>query len=206
MEVTAEDLLQAASAGRRALEPCADEDWTIQAGDLAWDVRTTLTHTADAVGWYAAHLAAQSPGRLRFDFRVHDDASNAELLDVLDAAAATLAQVARAAPQGARGYHSAGIADGCGFLAMACDEVVVHSWDAALGFGVELVPPADLSERVLRRLFPWAPRDEPAWQALLWVNGRVDLASQPERPGPDWEWHCAPLDQWDGTIPPRQER
>ncbi len=84
--------------------------------------------------------------------------------------------------------------------------MLVHCWDAARGLGVEFVPPTDLAERVLRRLFPWAPRHEPAWEALLWANGRVDLAGGPERPGPDWEWHCAPLDEWDGTIPQRQAR
>ncbi|MGH9139232.1 MAG: maleylpyruvate isomerase N-terminal domain-containing protein [Acidimicrobiales bacterium] len=204
-ELTPDDLLDAARAGRRALEPFADDDWTVPAGDLAWDVRQTVTHTADAVGWYAAHLAARSPGRLRFDFRAHDDASNTELLDVLDAAAATLAQVTRAAPPSARGYHPAGLADGCGFLAMACDEILVHCWDAARGLGVEFVPPADLAERVVRRLFPWAPSGQSSWPALLWANRRVDLPSQPHRPGPDWEWHCAPLDEWDGTIPQRQE-
>jgi hypothetical protein len=203
-DVTPDDLIDATSCARGALEPFADGDWTIQAGDLAWDVRTTLTHTADAVGWYAVHLAVQSPGRLRFDFRAHDDASNAELLDVLDAAAATLAQVARAVPRGARGYHTAGIADRCGFLAMGCAEIMVHCWDAVHGFGVDFVPPGDLAERVLRRLFPWAPRGEPAWHALLWANGRVDLPSRPDQPGPAWEWHCAPLDEWDGTIPHRR--
>lgn len=84
-----EDLLEAASACRRALEPFTDRGWAVQAGDLAWDVRTTMTHTADAVGWYAAHLALGSASRLRFDFRAHPDAYNTDVLDVLDAAAAT---------------------------------------------------------------------------------------------------------------------
>jgi hypothetical protein len=137
VDVTTDDLMEAATAARTALQPVTHRDWTIPAGDLAWDVRTTLAHVADALGWYAAHLAAQSPGRLRFDFRVHDDASNDELLDVLGAAAVTLAQVARAAPQGARGHHPAGMADGCWFLAMGCDEILVHCWDATGGFGVE---------------------------------------------------------------------
>jgi hypothetical protein len=47
----------------------------------------------DAVGWYAAHLALRSPRRLRFDLLAHRDASNAELLKVLEAAAATLGLV-----------------------------------------------------------------------------------------------------------------
>jgi hypothetical protein len=205
VEVAPDDLLDAASAGRGALEPFIDDDWSVPAGDLEWDVRTTVTHASDAVGWYAAHLAAASPRRLRFDFRIHDGASNRELLDVLEAAAATLAQVAKSAPPGVRGFHTAGMADACGFLAMGSDEILVHCWDAARGFGVDFAAPADLAERVLRRLFPWAPRDASPWHALLWANGRVDLPSEP-RPGPDWTWHCAPLDEWDGTIPLGDEK
>lgn len=72
--MTPDHLLEAAAAGRRALEPLTDEDWATQAGSLAWDVRTTLKHAADAVGGYEAHLAAQSRYRLRFDFRARDDA------------------------------------------------------------------------------------------------------------------------------------
>jgi len=201
MDVEPGQLLEAAAACRRVLEPFAGQDWAVQAGELTWDVRKTVTHMSDAVGWYAAHLALQSPQRLRFDFLAHRDATNAELLDVLDAAAATLAQVARAAPPGARAFHTAGMADTCGFLAMGCDEILVHGWDAVRGLGGEFAAPADLAEPVLRRLFPWAPTDASPWHALLWANGRADLPGQPERPGPDWIWHCAPLDEWDGTVP-----
>jgi hypothetical protein len=204
--MTPDDVLEAASVGRGALEPFADEDWSIQAGDLGWDVRTAVTHASDAVAWYAAHLALPSPRRLRLDFQAHEMASNREVLDVLEAAAATLALVAKASPPGVRAYHNAGMADASGFLAMGCDEILVHCWDALRGFGVDFAAPAALVERVLWRLFPWAPRGASPWQALLWTNGRVDLPSQPQRPGPDWAWHCAPLGEWDGTIPHRLER
>jgi hypothetical protein len=203
--VTPDHLLAAASDCRRALEPFIDHDWAIQAGDLAWDVRTTVTHASDAVGWYAAHLALACPRRLRVDFRAHDNASNAELLDVLEAAAATLAHVASAAPSGVRAYHSAGMADASGFLAMGCDEILVHGWDALRAFETEFAVPAGLAEPVLRRLFPWAPHGGPPWDALLWANGRVDLPGDLRRPDADWMWHCAPLDEWDGSIPRREE-
>lgn len=200
MELTADDILEAAAASHQALEPFVARDWSVQAGDLDWDVRRTVAHVCDAAEWYAAHLALQSPRRLRFDLRPHPDASNADLLDVLDAAAATLAAVARAAPPGARAYHNHGMADMTGFLAMGCDEILVHGWDAVRGFGADFTPPAELAERVLRRLFPWAPTNESPWLALLWANGRADLPSR-VRTGPDWSWHCAPLDEWDGTVP-----
>jgi hypothetical protein len=78
MEVTPNDLLDAAAVSREALEPFIARDWSVQAGDLTWDVRRTVAHICDALGWYAAHLAMQSPRRLRFDFRAHADASNAQ--------------------------------------------------------------------------------------------------------------------------------
>jgi hypothetical protein len=203
MEVTPDDLLEAVSTSKQALEPFVARDWSVRAGDLDWDVRRTLTHVCDAVGWYAAHLALRIPRRLRLDFLAHRDASNAELLDVLDAAAATLAGVARTAPTLARAFHTAGMADTSGFLAMGCDEILVHGWDAVRGLGDEVAPHAELAERVLRRLFPWAPTTTSPWQTLLWANGRADLPGQ-EPQGPDWLWHCAPLHEWDGTVPRQQ--
>lgn len=195
-----EEVLDAASVARAALRDRAGSDWSVTAGDLDWDVRTTMAHVCDAVCWYAAHLASRRPRRLRFDFAPHLDASNAQLLDVLDAAAATLAGVVDAAPPGARGYHTAGMADASGFVAMACDEILVHTWDCMRGLGGDFDPPPELAERTLRRLFPWAPPSNSPWSTLLWANGRVDLPGT-RRPSPDWVWHCAPLDEWDGTVP-----
>jgi hypothetical protein len=70
------------------------------------------------------------------------------------------------------------MADTTGFIAMGCDEILAHGWDAVHGFGGDLTPPAELAERVLRRLFPWAPTNESPWLALLWANGRADLPSR----------------------------
>jgi hypothetical protein len=198
--MTPEDLLEAAAASRRALAPFIAADWSVQAGDLAWDVRTTVAHLCDGLGWYAAHLAMQSSRRLQFDFRPHPEASSDQLLDVMTAAAATLAAVVRTAPRGARACHNHGMADTSGFLGMGCDETLIHGWDAVRGLGEEFSPPAELAERVLCRLFPWAPINESPWATLLWANGRTDLPGK-ERLGPDWAWHCAPLDEWDGTVP-----
>jgi len=200
MDMQPVGLRQAAAVCRAALEAFVGDDWSVPAGELTWDVRATVIHVGDALGWYAAHLALASPRRLPVDFRAHDTASNAELLDVLEAGAAMLAQVAPATAPGVRAYHSAGMADAGGFLAMGCDEILVHCWDAVRGLGGEFAPPAELAEPVLRRLFPWAPDDTSPWQALLWANGRVDLPGRP-RPAAEWAWHCAPLDEWDGTVP-----
>lgn len=122
------------------------------------------------------------PASLRF--RAHDDASNRDVLDVLVAAAATLAQVASAAPASARGYHMGGHGGSERLLAMACDEVLVHSWDAR-GFGVEFVPPETLAGRVVRG-FPWAPKGGSHWQTLPWAKGRVMLPTQQS----ELAWRC----------------
>ncbi|MGH3717063.1 MAG: hypothetical protein ACRDT4_26920 [Micromonosporaceae bacterium] len=194
------DVIEAVAACRRTLRPLAGLDWSVRAGELEWSVWRTVSHISDAVGCYAGYLAVRSPHRLRFDVRTHDGATNGELLDVLDTAAALLTQVAAAAEPDARAYHGAGMADPDGFLAMGCDETLVHCWDAARGLGAEFDAPPALAERTVRRLFPWAPTGVPPWPALLWANGRLDLPGRP-RPATDWVWHCAPLREWDGTVP-----
>lgn len=69
-----EHLGEAAYACRGALDPFVENDWSAtQAGSLTWDIRQTVTHVCDAVGWYAAHLALRCPRRLRFDFLTHHD-------------------------------------------------------------------------------------------------------------------------------------
>jgi hypothetical protein len=118
---------------------------------------------------------------------------------MMETAAAILVDVVRAAPPGARGWHDAGMADASGFIAMGCEEILVHADDIAQGLGVSLRPPIDLAARVRSRLFPWAPADVDPWDALRWAAGRTALPGYP-RLGPDWGWHCAPLAEWGGTI------
>jgi hypothetical protein len=118
----------------------------------------------------------------------------------MNAFARILADVAAAAPAEARAFHQAGMADRSGFLAMACDELLIHTDDILRSSGRSFDPPPDLVARVLARLFPWAPTGINPWIALRWANGREELPPPQGRLGPDWTWHCAPLNQWDGTI------
>ena len=197
-----DDLRAAAALCREALTPALGDDWSVPAGDLTWDCRRTLDHVVDALAFYAAHLATRATARLP-DVRDGDPArSPAELLVAVEAAAAVLAEVARAAPAEARGFHPAGMADAEGFLAMGCEEVLVHTADVAQGLGRPFRPPDDLSARVVARLFPWAPPDAAPWDAFRWATGRIALPDLP-RLDPDWYWHCAPLAEWDGTIKKR---
>lgn len=195
----ADDLTSAAEASRAALEPHLDADWSVPAGDLRWDCRRTVDHVADALLLYAVHLATRATARLRPLRDGDPEADREAALAAVTDAAAVLTQVVASASRGARAFHPAGMADRSGFIAMGCDEILVHTADVATGLGVAFDPPDHLPERVLRRLFPWAPDDVDPWDGLLWANGRTELPGH-GRLGPDWYWHPAPLDEWDGTV------
>jgi len=198
--LTPDDLIAVAADARAALEPALSADWSAPAGDLTWSRRRTLDHMVDTTLHYAAHVATRATGRLPF-VRDGDPARSVpELLSGLTTSAAILAEVCRAAPPDARGFHPAGMADASGFLAMGCQEILVHTHDITLGLGLPFTPvdPA-LTRRVVARIFPWAPPDGDPWDALRWAAGRVALRDRP-RLGPDWWWHCAPLSEWDGTV------
>jgi hypothetical protein len=117
-----------------------------------------LFHTAASVTYYAGHLASQTPAWLPMILDVTTDATNAQVLRLLPAAARMLAIVATASPTSARAYHEGGMADASGFVAMAIDEVIVHLADAANGLGLSYDPPEQLARKVVDRLFPWADR------------------------------------------------
>lgn len=197
-ELTSEDLRRAVAAAAETLAPHVEADWSMIAGDLEWTCRNTLDHSIDVLLWYAGNLAMLATERRQ---HVRDGDSNGSidrLLNALVSAGHILARVAEATPPGGRGYHGAGMADVTGFLAMACDEVLVHVHDISSGFGLEFHPPDDISERLVPRLFPWAPSNGDPWTRLLWCNGRRALPEH-GRLGPEWGWWCAPLEEWDGT-------
>jgi len=194
-----DDLLTAATVSRAALEPALDRDWSVRAGDLEWSCRRTLDHTLGALILYASMLATRSPELRPRPHVGTGDEPIAVALAMVETAAAILGEVARAAPPEARAFHWNGMADASGFVAMGCEEILVHSSDIAQGFGLTFRPPTDLVGRVCARLFPWAPTDVDPWDALRWAAGRTALPAYP-RLGSDWGWHCAPLAEWDGTI------
>jgi hypothetical protein len=137
------DLRWAARACAEALAPALDRDWRVRAGDLDWDAYTTLDHVVGALGYYAVNLAMRATVEVPFVTRsLTDELISADprvpasrLMTALEAMAAVLADVARAAPSQARGYHPDGLADVEGFIAIGCDEILVHADDIARGFG-----------------------------------------------------------------------
>src|ERR1022692_680181 len=186
-----------------ALTPAAAEPerWDDVAGQLTWSCRDTIAHVVSCCSWYAALLARRAGGDVEVA-EMDGQAPPPILLDAAASSAAVLAAAVRAAAPSDRAWHSFGIGDRSGFAAMGCDEILVHGGDIAAGLGLDYAPPPDLCLRVLRRLFPWAPAAQvqaSPWQALLWANGRTRLGTTP--PQQKWRWHCAPLNEGDGTVP-----
>jgi hypothetical protein len=200
--VTPDDLVEAAVASYETLEEARDGDWSRRAGSLEWTCRRTLDHVPDTLLLYAAHLASRTARPLPFLRNGDPEAPVRHLLRSVQSAAAILADVARAAAPVDRAYHPAGMADPSGFVAMGCDEILVHTHDIADGLELPFAAPRELCTSVLGRLFPWAPTDlsdvEP-WSVLLWANGRGQLPGHPQL-DPDWYWYCAPVEEWDGTV------
>lgn len=193
-----DDLRRSVETVAETLKPHVDADWSVTAGDLEWTCRRALDHTIDVLLWYAGNLAMLATKR-RGHVRDGDaNGSTARLLVALVSSGHILARVAEATPRGARGYHGSGMADAAGFLAMGCDETLVHGNDICSGLGLELRPPGEICVRVVSRLFPWAPEHDDPWGRLLWCNGRLALPDH-DRLGPEWGWWCAPLDEWNGT-------
>lgn len=201
--VNGDDIRAAGETCREFLAPHAGRDWSVPVPGLDFTVASVVAHAAAGPLWYTVDLWGGPGDDAAFDLQVKDGAAASALLVSLRSAALACAASVDAAPAGIRGFHPAGAADPPGFAAMACDELLVHTADAARGLGLCFTAGRDLSERILRRLFPWhQPGDDP-WQTLLWANGRIDLPGQPSQNG--WRWHCAPLSDWDGKPRPLRE-
>lgn len=195
------DLLTATESCRTTLAPAVQRNWSARAGELDWDCRRTLDHVSDALLFYAVHLATRAAER-RTPVRNGDPvAAVPELLDAVESTATILSRLTAEASPETRAFHPAGVADADGFRAMGCQEILTHTGDIADGLNLPFAPPDDLCDRILHRIFPWAP-DAVAlpdrWSALRWACGRASLPDRP-RLAADWWWHCAPLAEWDGT-------
>jgi uncharacterized protein (TIGR03083 family) len=197
--VRSDDVREAAEVCTCALSHTLVRDWGAPADGLDMSVAAVVAHTGQNLLRYATDLVGGPADLGTVEVRITPDASPAALVATVRAAAEVLAAVLEATPEDTRGFHPDGSPDPSGFAAMACDELLVHTDDAARGLGVAFVPDPHLAARVLRRLFPWAPRRELAWPALRWANGRTALGDRPFLES--WRWHCAPLVEWDGTGP-----
>ena len=198
--ISPDDLERAGDLVFDELSSGAAANWDdVVAGSLQWTVRETVVHMASSCAFYSAHLASAAKTEIPVTLASVGDPPNLLLLGTLTVTPRVLAAVARSTPPETRGYHWTGLADASGFLAMGCDEILIHAHDVACGLRLPFSIPDDLASKILARLYPWAPLGVAPSDALLWVNGRRKLPGQSRE---DWQrWHCAPLEEWDGRIP-----
>ncbi len=176
-------------------------DWSAKAGDLDWSCQRTLDHIVDTMLFLAGHAATRSDRRRPAVRNGDSRASVPALLESLETSVMILDAVCAGMGPEERGFHPAGRPDADGFRAQGCSEILQHTHDIGQGLGFTVRPPDDLCDRVVRRLFPWAPAGAACpnrWRALLWACGRIALPDRP-RLAPDWWTHPAPLHEWDGT-------
>ncbi|WP_115944693.1 maleylpyruvate isomerase N-terminal domain-containing protein [Amycolatopsis thermalba] len=192
-------LLTTAETCTEFLSGQLERDWSVPVPEMDLTVAGVVAHISDCLHWYAYDLTAGPVELSTMESHVRAGSPPAELLVTLGTTAKVLAAVVATSGPEARGFHPWGIADPAGFAAMACDELLVHTHDAARRLGVEFAAPARLAAAALYRLFPWTPMDTDPWPTLLWANGRTSLPGHPRLS--KWRWHCAPLSEWDGSAP-----
>jgi len=175
------NLWQSARSATTFLTSAVKRDWDRPIPEMTWSVRQVVAHICEVLLWYAADLSAGSHELNTMDLKVRSSDAPEQLIRTISAFSSVLGHVVDGVDPGQRGWHPDGLADGAGFAAMGCDELLVHTWDAARGLGVEYEPSAVLSQAVLRRLFPWAPTDTDPWDTLLWANGRRELPDRPRQ-------------------------
>jgi hypothetical protein len=176
----------AAAAVTAALQPGIEADWSVRAGDLEWSVDRTIAHMTGATGKYALYLSSRSTRYIAARVWPEADATRPERLEAIEGCAAALAGVAAAAPKDAFGYHVTGMRNAEQFLAMACWELLLHTYDVTRGLGLPYEPPEDLCRLVIEHYYPDRDEQRPWWPALVWLSGRPHPAAagwgQPPKP------------------------
>jgi hypothetical protein len=92
------------------------------------------------------------------------DATRQERLEAIEGCTAALAGVAATAPPDAFGFHVSGMRNAQQFLAMACEELLVHTYDVTCGLELPYEPPENLCRLVIEHCYPGqATGKRPAW-------------------------------------------
>lgn len=172
MTVRPESVDAAAAVVVAALRPGADADWSVKAGSLDWSVERTISHMTGAPAKYALYLSSRSTRYIAVSMMPSQDATRQERLAAIEGCAAALAGVAGAAPESACGFHVTGMRNAQQFVAMACNELLVHAYDVACGLGLPYEPPGELCQLVIEHCYPDQREQRPAWPFLVWLSGR----------------------------------
>ena len=184
MTIPPDSVEAAAAAVVSALEPGIDADWSVKAGDLEWSVDRTIAHMTGAPGKYAFYLSCRSTRYIAVRVWPEADATRRERLQAIEGCAAALAGVAATAPEDAFGFHVTGMRNAEQFLAMACNELLVHTYDVTCGLGLPYEPPDELCRLVIEHCYPGREGQRPAWPDLLWLSGRRHRAATGWGPPP----------------------
>jgi hypothetical protein len=156
------------------LSPREDDDWSINAGPVAWSCWQTAAHVAHDLLAYAGQVAAAAQGGyLPADLCIRRETTPREVLNVVSACGRLLSSALTTANPAVLAWHW-GPTDVSGFAALGVNEVLVHTFDISEGLGLPWNPPAALVEPVLARLFPGSLK-APLDQTLLWCTGRAEL-------------------------------
>jgi hypothetical protein len=177
----------AATAVVTALQAGIDADWSVGAGDLEWSVDRTIAHMTGAPAKYAFYLSSRSTRYVAVRVWPEPDATRQERLEAIEACAAALAGVAATAPQDAFGFHVSGMHNAAEFLALACYELLVHTYDVTRGLGLPFEPPAELCRLVVdaearhrvsdKRTMADLDEQRATWPLLVWLSGRQHPAT-----------------------------
>ena len=194
MTLTTGHLIVALEWSTAAWEQTRDDEWDRTTSATEWSRRSTLDHLVDAMVLYSAYVATRATKRVAPPRNGDPGASPLQLIEVFGSTGVTLQRVLDELPRGARAFHPSGLADTTGWIAMACTEILVHTFDASPA----TVDPAivEAAELVVERALPWAPPDGDGWERLLWATGRAPLGGRAPASS-DWWWQSAPLDEWD---------
>lgn len=185
MAIGPDSVEAAAAVVIAALRPAVHADWSVRAGDLEWSVDRTIAHMTGAPAKYALYLSSRSTRYVAVWVYPAEDATRQERLEGIEGCAAALAGVAATAPRDAVGYHVTGMRNAEQFLAMACEELLVHTYDVASGLGLPYQPPEELCRLVIEHGYPGAAiGNRPAWPFLVWLSGRPHPAATDWGPPP----------------------
>jgi hypothetical protein len=193
LEIAGNHVVDAVDELVRVLDPTIKMDWQILTPSLIWTQEQTAIHTMRACLEYSYQVVG---GRMDTYqpvlFEKKEHASPADILKMISTAGRVLEKVVKTSSINDRAWHSYGISDPIGFAAMGVVEVSVHTYDLAKGFGMDFVPPKQLADFAIERLFQGTVEfpevsDSDAGKLLLWCAGRIELVGFAQRQG--WKWN-----------------
>jgi len=179
-----------------------DDAWERPASGLTWTCRETAAHILDDLLAYAMQLSGDHgtgadyvplaeahqvrEGGPAFWLWPEPASGSTGIAVSLDATAGVFAAVLASVPADRVGWHPWGPTDATGFAAMGLTETVLHAWELLTAQGVSWTADADVTARVLDRIFPAAPRGADPWTDLLSATGRAAKTR-----GMPWRWDAA---------------